>query len=253
MRSGGTNPRYDTIGRTYTSMRRPDPRIEARVRGALGDARRVVNIGAGTGSYEDAGPIVAAVEPSPVMLAQRPPAAAPVARGVAEHLPFRDGAFDAALMIFTIHHWSDWRAGLREVRRVAGRAVVLTWDPDVQDAFWLVAEYLPEVIHGEWDYGPTPSLENFAEVLGPVRVETVPIPADCVDGFFACYWGRPEAYLDPVVRAGISCFALLEPADVDERMGRLADDLASGAWDARHGALRERSSLDAGYRLVISG
>jgi SAM-dependent methyltransferase len=244
--------RYDTIGRTYTSTRRPDPRVEAQIRRALGDARRVVNIGAGAGSYEAAGPVIAAVEPSPVMLAQRRRDAAPAVRAVAEGLPFRDGAFDAALAIFTHHHWTDWHAGIAEVRRVAGRAVILTWDPEIQDAFWLADEYLPEVLHGEWDFGPTPSFDELGRALGGARVETVPIPADCVDGFFACFWGRPEAYLDPVVRAGISCFALLEPADVDERMARLSRDLASGAWDARHGALRTLDSLDVGYRLVIS-
>jgi SAM-dependent methyltransferase len=245
--------RYDTIGTTYTATRRPDPRVEARLRDALGGARRVLNVGAGAGSYEAAGPVVAAVEPSPVMIAQRGPGAAPVARGVAEHLPFRDGAFDAALAIFTLHHWTDWRAGIAEVRRVAGRLVMLTWDPEVQDDFWLAAEYLPEVLHGEWDYGPTPTFAEIDDVLGGIRVETVPIPADCVDGFFACYWARPEAYLDPMVRAGISCFALLDPADVDERVARLARDLESGAWDARHPGLRDLPELDVGYRLVVSG
>jgi SAM-dependent methyltransferase len=209
-----------------------------------------VNIGAGAGSYETAGPTIAAVEPSPVMLAQRGPDAAPAVRGVAEHLPFRDGAFDAALAIFTIHHWTDWRAGVAEVRRVAGRAVILTWDPEVQGAFWLSAEYLPEAITDEKVEGQ--SLDEVADLLGGARIEPMPVPADCVDGFFACYWARPEAYLDPVVRAGISCCSLLDRAMVEERMARLADDLASGAWDERHPGLRALPELDVGYRLVIS-
>jgi SAM-dependent methyltransferase len=242
--------RYDTIGRTYTATRRPDPRVEARLRAALGGATRVLNIGAGAGSYEAAGPVVAAVEPSPVMIAQRGPGAAPAAQGVAEHLPFRDGAFDAALMIFTIHHWTDWRAGIAEARRVAGRAVILTWDPEVQGAFWFTNEYLPEATTDEKIAGQT--LSEVADLLGGASIEPMPIPADCVDGFFACFWARPEAYLDPVVRAGISCCALLDQKMVEERMARLADDLASGAWDERHPGLRERPELDVGYRLVVS-
>jgi SAM-dependent methyltransferase len=244
-------PRYDTIGRTYTSTRRPDPRVEAEIRRALGDARRVVNVGAGTGSYEAAGPVVAAVEPSPVMLAQRAPGSAPAVRGVAEHLPFPDGTFDAALLIFTVHHWTDWRAGLREVGRVAPRVVILGWDAAVQDHFWLTTEYLPEALS---DGNTTEvSIADVESVLGPVRVVPVPVPADCADGFFAAYWARPEAYLDPVVRAGISCFSLLDQSLVEERMARLADDLASGAWDAHHPGLRDRPELDVGYCLVISG
>jgi SAM-dependent methyltransferase len=242
--------RYDTIGRTYTATRRPDPRVETHLRDALGGATRVLNVGAGAGSYEAAGPVVAAVEPSPVMLAQRAPGTAPVARGVAEHLPFRNGAFDAALAIFTIHHWTDWRAGIAEIRRVAGRAVILTWDPAIQGAFWVTAEYLPEVLTDEQVLGQ--SLDEVADLLGGARIEAMPVPADCVDGFFACYWARPEAYLDPVVRAGISCFALLDQEMVEARMARLADDLASGAWDERHPGLRDLPELDVGYRLVVS-
>jgi SAM-dependent methyltransferase len=244
------SPRYDVIGATYTATRRADPRVEAQIRAALADAHRVVNIGAGTGSYETAGPVVAALEPSPVMLAQRRAGTAPVVQGYAEHLPFADDSFDAALAIFTIHHWTDWRAGLAEVKRVAGRIVMLTWDPDVQSLFWLTDEYLPEALTDEQFQGPT-----FAEVdeaLGGIRVEPVPVPADCQDGFFAAYWARPEAYLDPAVRAGISCCALLDQTLVEERIGRLAADLESGAWDARHPGLRDQTSIDVGYRLVIS-
>lgn len=244
------NARYDVIGATYASTRRADPRVEAQIREALGGARRIVNVGGGTGSYETAGPVIAAADPSPVMLAQRAAGTAPAVRSVAENLPFRDGAFDAALAIFTIHHWSDWRAGMAEVRRVAGRVVILTWDPAVQDHFWLTHEYLPEALTDEQFVDiPFPDLED---ALGGIRVEPVPVPAHCEDGFFAAYWARPEAYLDPIVRAGISCCALLDPALVEQRMARLADDLASGAWDARHPDLRDQAVLDVGYRLVIS-
>jgi SAM-dependent methyltransferase len=243
------SPRYDVIGTTYAATRRADPRVEAQIRSALGDARRILNVGAGTGSYESAGPVVAALEPSPVMLAQRPKGVAPAARGVAEHLPFRDDEFDAALAIFTIHHWTDWQAGLAEVTRVAGRVVILTWDPE-DYAWWLVDEYLPETATDEQFAGPT--LSALDEALGGTRVETVMIPADCRDGFYAAYWARPEAYLDPMVRAGISCCSLLDQSLVDARIARLAADLESGAWDRRHPGLRDQPSMDVGYRLVIS-
>jgi SAM-dependent methyltransferase len=246
----GVSARYDVIGATYTATRRPDPRVERQIGAALADARRVVNVGGGTGSYETAGPVVAAVDPSAVMLTQRPVDAAPAARGVAEHLPFRDGAFDAALAIFTIHHWSDWRAGIAEVRRVAGRIVMLTWDPDIQSLFWLTDEYLPEALTDDQFNGPT--FAELDDALGGIRVEPVPIPADCRDGFFAAYWARPEAYLDPTVRAGISCCSLLDQTLVEARIARLASDLESGAWDARHPALRAQAEIDVGYRLVIS-
>jgi SAM-dependent methyltransferase len=242
--------RYDTIGATYTATRRADPRVEAQIRAALGDAERVVNVGGGTGSYETAGPVVATIDPSVVMLSQRPPDAAPAGQGVAEHLPLRDGAFDAALLIFTIHHWTDWRAGIAEVRRVADRVVILTWDPAVQDHFWLTSEYLPEALTDD-QFVDIP-FADLDDALGGIRVETVPVPADCEDGFFAAYWARPEAYLDPTVRAGISCCSLLDKTLVTERMTRLGNDLESGTWDARHPGLRDQAVLDVGYRLVIS-
>jgi len=241
--------RYDEIGVTYTATRRPDPRVEAQIRAALGGAARILNVGAGAGSYESAGPVVAALEPSPVMLQQRPPGSAPAARGVAEHLPFRDDAFDAALAIFTIHHWTDWRAGLAEVQRVAGRVVILTWDPEDYE-WWLVSEYLPETATDDLFAGPT--LTELDDALGGIRIETVMAPSDCQDGFYAAYWARPAAYLDPVVRAGISCCSLLDQTLVEERMGRLATDLESGAWDRAHPGLREQAAADVGYRLVIS-
>jgi hypothetical protein len=244
------SPRYDVIGATYTATRRADPRVEAQIRTALGAARRIVNVGGGTGSYETAGPVVAAVDPSPVMLGQRPPGAAPAALGVAEHLPFRDGSADAALAIFTIHHWTDWRAGIAEVQRVAGRIVMLTWDPGVQSLFWLTDEYLPESLTDDQFAGPT--FAELDDALGGIRVETVPVPADCFDGFFAAFWARPEAYLDPTVRAGISCLSLLDQTLVEARIARLEEDLRSGAWDERHPGLRDQAALDVGYRLVIS-
>src|SRR6185295_18476582 len=192
--------------RTYTATRATDPRIAARIWHALGDARTVLNVGAGTGSYEPPDRTVTAVEPSEVMISQRPPDAAPVVQASAEELPFDTGAFDAAMAVLTLHHWGDWRAGCAELRRVARRrVVVLSWDPEYVRAMWLGPEYLPQLV--EEDTANFPKLADQAEALGANRVEVVRVPGDCSDGFLSAYWRRPEAYLDPAVRAGISVLA----------------------------------------------
>jgi SAM-dependent methyltransferase len=247
-----TTTRYDRIGRSYTQTRRTEPRIQARIDAALGDARRIVNVGAGAGSYEPADRAVVAVEPSPTMIRHRPAGAARVVRAFAEALPFPDATFDAALAIFTVHHWSDAGQGLRELARVARRQVVLTFDADFDFEFWLVAEYFPEIRALDTSRDAHASV-GIARVLDVRSVEPVPVPSDCVDGFAACYWSRPEAYVDPNVQAGISCLALLEPDVLARGTARLRADLASGAWDARHGHLRTRAELDVGYRLIVAG
>jgi SAM-dependent methyltransferase len=241
---------YDTIGHGYRHHRRPDPRIAAQVLAALGEGP-VCNVGAGTGSYEPFDRPVVAVEPSAVMRAQRPPGSAPCIEAVAEALPFADGAFSGALASLTVHHWTDPMAGIAELRRVADRQVVFTFDPDVHAHMWLVRDYLPEVtgLPG-WD-APAPA--DIAEALGGGRVEVVPVPADCTDGFLGAYWARPEAYLDPAVRAAMSGLALLSPAVVDGAVARLRDDLGSGRWHRRHGHLLERAAVDDGFRLVVGG
>ena len=243
-------PSYDRIGRTYERHRRPDPRVAARIEAALGGAASVVNVGAGTGSYESAGRRVVGVEPSQVMIAQRPRGAAPVVRAVAEALPFADRSFDVATAILTVHHWTDFRRGLREMRRVArGRLVVLTWDrARFPEAFWFTRDYVPEVCEAERGL---PALAEIAAALAPCAVEVVPIPHDCTDGFFGAYWRRPEAYLDPDVRAAISGLARLGDA-VEPAVARLAADLASGAWERRYGHLRAQGEIDLGYRLVVA-
>jgi SAM-dependent methyltransferase len=240
---------YDSIGKGYTAVRREDPRIAARIRAALGDARTVVNVGAGTGAYEPSDLDVVAVEPSEVMIAQRPEDAAPVVRAHAEALPFADGSFDAAMAVLSDHHWDDHERGLAELRRVARRVVLFTWDPATARGTWVVNEYFPcfeELIPPGYEIGMT------VERLGGGRVEAVPIPHDCLDGFYHAYWQRPEAYLDPRVRAGISAFALMDPACVEEGLARLEADLESGAWQRRHAGLLELDELDAGYRLIVT-
>lgn len=242
---------YDRIGTTYARYRRADPRISARIDRALGEARSVIDVGAGAGSYEAGDHTYVAVEPSAVMVAQRPPGAAPAVRAVAERLPFADGSFDAALASLTVHHWSDLAGGLAEMRRVSrGPVVVFTWASDRFSRFWLVDEYLPEA--GTHDR-TLAGLADVCELLPGCAVEVVPVPHDCTDGFFAAYWRRPERYLDPDARAAISGIALLPPAAVRRMATALAADLESGAWARRHGDLLGLDEMDLGYRLVVTG
>lgn len=247
-----TGTRYDQIGTSYTRTRRTDPRVAEQIYGALGDAQRIVNVGAGTGSYEPPDREVVAVEPSPTMYRQRRPGAAPVVRAAAEDLPFVDQCFDAALAIFTVHHWTDIRGGLAELSRVGRRQVVLSYDAVVEQDFWLVQEYFPEMAALDAACSGYTSSE-IGCVLDVRRVEPVMVPADCIDGFAACFWNRPEAYTHPDVQAGISGLARLD-ADVRARgTEHLRADLASGAWDARFGHLRALTHLDVGYRLLVAG
>jgi SAM-dependent methyltransferase len=242
---------YDRIGVTYAQTRRPDPRIDAAVRRALRGARSVVNVGAGAGSYEPPETVLA-VEPSEVMIAQRPAGLAPAVQAGAEAIPLADGSVDAALAVLTIHHWPDLARGFAEMRRVAGRIVVLTWDPAMARSFWLSREYLPDDAV-EWDVARCPSLATVAELIGEgAEVTPVPVPHDCTDGFFGAFWRRPEAYLDPVVRAGISNLAHFGDA-LAPAFHRLAADLESGAWHRRHADLLELTELDLGYRIVAGG
>jgi SAM-dependent methyltransferase len=239
---------YDRIGGGYSTTRRADPRIEERIHRALGDAASVVNVGAGAGSYEPRDREVVAVEPSERMIAQRPPGSAPVVRARAEDLPFREGAFDASMAVLSDHHWGDRARGLREMRRVARRrAVVFTWDQARVDEGWLVRDFLPG-----FRRLPGMPLAEIAERLGATEIQTVPIPADCRDGFLHAYWARPHAYLDPEVRRNISVFARLPTAEVDAAIARLRADLESGAWSVRNADIVGEDELDLGYRLLIA-
>jgi SAM-dependent methyltransferase len=239
--------RYDTIGRSYVATRGEDPRIAAAIWAALGDARTVLNVGAGAGAYEPRDRDVTAVEPSAVMRAQRPPGAAPCLDARAEALPFADGAFDASMAVLSDHHWDDRAAGLRELRRVARRTVVFQWNPAYVDAFWLVRDYLP-AFRRLLDTGYAAA----KAALDVTEEVPVPLPADCRDGFLMAYWRRPEAYLDPIVRANISVFSLVPAGAVAAMVAALSADLASGAWAERHAGLLEREELDLGYRVLVA-
>ena len=234
---------YDRIGAGYASTRRECPRIAARIHAALGDARSVANVGAGTGSYEPDDREVIAIEPSAVMIAQR---STPAIQATAGALPLDDDSVDAAMAILTIHHWdAELEAGLRELRRVArDHVVILTYDAEVSARMWLMADYLPEVAELDRRIFPPP------ETLGE-RVEVVPVHRDTPDWQLGSFWAHPERVLDPAARAATSGFARMDPGVVERVAAAVERDLADGTWDARHGHLRELDSYDVGLRLVV--
>jgi SAM-dependent methyltransferase len=181
------------------------------------------------------------------MIAQRPPGSAPVVQATAEALPFDDDSFDAAMAVLTDHHWPDRAAGLREMRRVARRrAVVFTFDTALSEASWIARDYLTSFRESGMSIG------ELAEQLGAQRIEPVPVPHDCRDGFLHAYWRRPQAYLDPRVRDGISVFRLLPPEEVEAAMAALHADLESGEWERRNAAILDLEEIDLGYRLLIA-
>ncbi len=246
-----TTQLYDSIGATYSATRRTDRRIAEAIWSALGNARTVLNVGAGTGSYEPADREVTAVEPSAVMRAQRSVSAAPCVAATADRLPFEDQSFDAAMAVSTIHHWPDPIVGLREMRRVARRVVVFTYDATESGwirQFWLTRDYLPEVaelLSGQ------PSLAELARAID-ASIEPVLIPWDCADGLFEAYWRRPDAYLDEKVRRGVSVWARVGPEAEERAVQRLRDDLASGAWAERNGELATLEGAELGLRLLVA-
>jgi len=244
-----STPTYNRMGLNYTDFRQPDPRIEAAILAALGDAHSVVNVGAGAGSYEPTDREVIAIEPSPVMIAQRPPGTAPALESIAESLPLDDKSVDAAMGVLTVHHWPDLEAGLAEMRRVARRRIVLlTLDADAASNVWLIEDYFPEA--GSMDRDVMPSQARIRVNLPGAAIEPVPVPRGCLDAFSSALWDRPEWLLDPEVRRASSIWHRM-PADAAKRgLERLRADLESGRWDEKHGHLRSLPELDVGLRLV---
>jgi len=239
---------YDRIGSTYQDYRRPDPRIAAAISKALDGASSVVNVGAGAGAYEPRDRAVVAVEPAVTMIRHRPRGSAPAVQASATRLPFMDGAFEAALAILTVHHWPDPARGLAELARVArDRVVIVTWDPSAA-AFWLTDEYFPELV--AIDRMIFPAMDELRRILGDLRIDPLPIPFDCSDGFLGAYWRRPHAYLDAGVRSAISTFAKLW--DIEPGLARLRRDLEDGTWSRRYGWISSLSELDLGYRIVVT-
>ena len=248
--TGHSAPVYDRIGKGYLAGRREDPRIARWIWEGLGDARAVVNVGAGTGSYEPTDRRVVAVEPSSVMLAQRPASAGPAVQASAEALPFPDDEFDAAMAVLSVHHWADKRKGLAEMRRVARGPVVVFGRLAETSPWWWLYDYFPAT--ARLVAARETPLREFEAVLGPVEQIPVPIPADCVDGFEAAHWQRPGAILDPEVWRATSALALISEADRAAGMRRLRTDLASGKWERRWSGLLEVDELDLGYRVLIA-
>jgi SAM-dependent methyltransferase len=248
-RSISAAPLYDSIGIGYAGLRKPDPRIAALLQDALGNCSSVLNVGAGAGSYEPAGLLLVAVEPSHEMIVQRPRGGYPAVQAMAEALPFSDKSFAAALAVLTVHHWSDRASGLAELVRVArDRVVILTFDADLAPPFWLVDRYFPAI--GELDRRQMAPMEELEASLGPIDIRPVPIPHDCTDGFMGAYWRQPHAYLNPEVRRAISAFTLI--GDLEDGLRRLRADLADGTWKRLYGHLLSEQELDLGYRLVIA-
>jgi SAM-dependent methyltransferase len=237
------------MGHGYSDVRRPDPRLAAAIWSALGDATSVVNVGAGTGSYEPGDRDVIPIEPSEVMIAQRPANAASAVKATAEALPLEDKSVDAALAVLTLQHWDDVERGLGEMVRVARRRVVLvTMDVAVLPELWLIRDYVPETLAAH--AARFPSIKQLLAALPGATTSQLPVPRDCTDGFMVAFWGRPEAYLDPHIRSGTSPWHELPPAVVTRALGELRDDLERGEWDRRYGHLRQRSTLDVGLRLI---
>jgi SAM-dependent methyltransferase len=246
-----SSPVYDTIGQGYLTHRRAEPRWESVISRHIGDADLIVNVGAGTGSYEPPGRSVLAVDPSSVMLGQRAPGSGPAVRASASALPLRSASADVAMAILTVHHWDDWERGLSEMCRVAPRRLVLGIDFDRHASFWLLEDYLPEVAAYTRSLGP--DVDAVASTIGATSTIPLLVPAGMVDGVLGAYWCRPEAYLDPAVRANCSGLALADPSVIARGVAALAADIESGAWQQRHAGLLALDALDLGYRLVVAG
>jgi SAM-dependent methyltransferase len=246
-----TEAAYDRIGIGYSAVRRPEPQIAARIEAALGDARSVLNVGAGAGSYEPPDRDVTAVEPSREMIAQRPPGSGPVIQGFAEDMPFEDASFDAAMALITVHHWADLQAGLAEMVRVARqRVLILTLTPVPPEDPWMRRDYFPGILDSHTRV--MPPIDDLTTMLPDASVEPVPIPNGCADGFWMAIWDRPELHLDPQVRRASSNWHQMPPDEVERGLAKLKADLESGRWDERNGHLRDQPQLDAGLRLVTA-
>ncbi len=238
---------YDSIGINYSELRRPDLRIAALIDDALGFAETVLNVGAGTGSYEPSNREVVAVEPSQEMISQRGPSAPRAIQGYADDLPFEDNSFDASMAILTVHHWPDKKKGLQEMRRVTrDKIILLTFDPAHRRS-WLT-DYLPELV--TLDEAQMPIMSDYERWLDEVEIVPVPVPHDCTDGFLYAYWRRPAAYLDAQIRSGSSSFWVIKNAD--QGLNKLAEDLKSGEWERRYSHFLKLDACDVGYRLVTA-
>ena len=242
---------YNTIGIDYTNTRRPDPRLAGLIHAQIDQQKTILNIGAGTGSYEPDYKSVVALEPSLRMISQRPAGAAPCIGGEVENLPFADDSFDGALALLTLHHWRDISQGLSELKRVVRERIVIhTWDPSATEDYWLINDYIPELF--TFDSARFPKMHEIAEYFRAVEIIEVPIPHDCSDGFQGAYWRRPEAYLDDRVKNGISSFQQIHQTALAKGLAKLKADLDSGIWRKCYADLLGKEAIDLGYRLIVA-
>ncbi len=240
----------DTFAEKYPNNRQTEPSIMRAIMEALGEANSVVNVGAGTGSYEPSDVWVIAIDPSLAMISRRPSGSARAVVGLAEALPFAAKVFDAALAFMTIHHWKDWKQGLREMRRVAtSRVLVLTWDQWATEQWWAPDRYWEGL--KRVDRSRVVEANDVVNVLGRAEVFKLPIPHDCRDGFDLAYWRRPEELLKDDVLDSMSIFRDLEPQEREAGKHRLAQELADGTWMKLYGHLMQLSELDLGLQLVV--
>jgi SAM-dependent methyltransferase len=243
-------PAYDRIGEGYSAIRQPEPRFTERIQGALVKARTVVNVGAGAGSYEPAGRGVVAVEPSELMIAQRPPHAARVVQAHAELLPFKDASFDAAMAVLSVHHWDDLEQGIAELRRVArSTIVILTLDPEAVARTWLAADYFPEA--GEISRRLLPEIAHLEALLPDCAIETIPAPHACRDRFAFALWDHPHEILDPEVRRASSIWHEMPAAATERGLARLRADLGDGTWHKKYADMLDLPDYDIGLRLLV--
>lgn len=241
-------PKYDTIGIGYSTQRQPDPRLAKQIASKLEGASRILNIGAGTGSYEPEGIDLVAVEPAKTMIDQRRPDAHPVVQASAEQLPIEDKSFSHTMTVLSMHHWTDRPAAFAEIRRVTtDKFIAVTWNPDA-GPFWLTRDYFPEMV--VMDNLIMPRIDELAEHFNIIEVEPMLIPEDCVDGFLAAYWKRPSAYLNARVRSSISTFGKLK--NVEKGLNQLEQDLINGNWSEKNQDILDQPALDAGY-VIVSG
>lgn len=244
---------YNQIGSFYSQTRREDPAIYNKIIGALGNSKTVINIGAGTGSYEPRDRTVVAVEPSEVMIKQRSFQCIPSVRAMADSLPFIDKSFDASMTVISIHHWHpNQRKGIEEMRRVArNKVLIVTYDSRVCEQMWLTTDYIPETANLDRDTLPTP--EDICEWLNcNTKVETIPISRDTPDWMFGSFWAHPERVLDPIARASTSGFSRQPKKVIDRVVANISRDLESGKWDEKYGHLRELVEYDAGLRIITA-
>lgn len=247
--NGGT---HEQLEHERQTPRPADRRIVRQIHEALGDARSVANVGAGTAEYEPTDRWVLAIEPTEHRITSRAHGLTTPIRGYAESLPIPSSSVDAAMACLTLHQWADWRVGVQELRRVARkRVVIFTYDPTYAERFWLLRDHLPELGHLHSRRFP-PIEQQCASIGDEVHVQTVAIPHDCANGLLAAHWRRPRAYLDKQVRAGIPTFQLPGATRLPDGLAQLAEDLERGRWQQRNHELLSLEQLDLGYRLLVT-